>query len=126
MLVVVKRDGSMYTPAGSIVPTLQAALDRWDEFAPKLQVVAEKLERGDLTGIFVDPTRLAAPLPRAYEWVDGSAYLNHVILVRKARKAEPPATLKSDPLVYQGGSSELLANPPPSSHDDARMEWSVD
>jgi fumarylacetoacetate (FAA) hydrolase len=124
MLVVVKRDGSMYVPAGNIVPTLQAALDRWDEVAPRLQVVAEKLERGDLTGIFVDLSRLGPPLPRAYEWVDGSAYLNHVILVRKARKAEPPATLLTDPLVYQGGSSEMLG-----PRDDIELvdpSWGLD
>jgi fumarylacetoacetate (FAA) hydrolase len=124
MLVVVKRDGSMYTPVATVAPTLQAALDDWDRVSPRLAVIAEKLERGDLTGIFVDPTRLAAPLPRAYEWVDGSAFLNHVILVRKARKAEPPATLKTDPLVYQGGSSEMLG-----PRDDVALpdeSWGLD
>jgi fumarylacetoacetate (FAA) hydrolase len=70
--------------------------------------VAARLESGALGGIRVDPKRFAAPLPRAYEWVDGSAYINHIVLVRKARGAEPPATLRTDPLVYQGGSGVLL------------------
>jgi fumarylacetoacetate (FAA) hydrolase len=107
-LIVVKRDGSVAAPAAGIAPTLQAALDAWETSEPKLREVADRLERGDVTGILVDPTRLGPPLPRAAEWVDGSAYLNHVILVRKARKAEPPPTLRTDPLVYQGGSSDLL------------------
>jgi len=95
-------------PAAGIAPNLQAALDDWERAEPRLREVADKLERGDITGMLVDPSRIGAPLPRAAEWVDGSAYLNHVILVRKARKAEPPATLYTDPLVYQGGSSDLL------------------
>jgi fumarylacetoacetate (FAA) hydrolase len=107
-LIVVKRDGSLYVPATGVAPTLQAALDDWARAEPALRELAAGLERGDTTGVMLDPTRLAAPLPRAYEWVDGSAFLNHVILVRKARGAEPPATLRSDPLVYQGGSGDML------------------
>jgi fumarylacetoacetate (FAA) hydrolase len=107
-LIVVKRDGSVAAPAANIAPSLQAALDHWEQAEPKLRDISDRLERGDITGMLVDPTRIGPPLPRAYEWVDGSAYLNHVILVRKARKAEPPATLYTDPLVYQGGSSDLL------------------
>ena len=107
-LLVVKKDLSAWTPAVAIAPTLQAALDAWDETEPKLRALAAQLESGAVKGEPYDATKLMAPLPRAYEWVDGSAYLNHVILVRKARKAEPPATLKTDPLVYQGGSSEML------------------
>jgi fumarylacetoacetate (FAA) hydrolase len=82
-------------------------------------------DRGILTGgMPVDPGRLAPPLPRAYEWVDGSAYLNHVRLVRKARGAEPPPTLETDPLVYQGGSSDLLGpRDPIVLHDPA---WGLD
>ncbi len=123
-LLVVKRDGQVALPAGNIAPTMQAALDRWDEVEPKLRDLADHLERGDITGILVDPSRLAAPLPRAYEWVDGSAFLNHVILVRKARKAEPPPTLRTDPLVYQGGSGDLLG-----PRDDIRLAdeaWGAD
>ena len=107
-LIVVKRDGTVCAPASGIAPTLQAALDDWTHKEPELRALADKLERGDITGMLVDPSRFGAPLARAYEWVDGSAYLNHVLLVRKARKAEPPATLYTDPLVYQGGSGDLL------------------
>jgi len=105
-LVVVRSDGEAAAPAA--VPTLQAALDAWDEHEPELRKIAARLDRGELDGIPVDPARLAAPLPRAYEWIDGSAFLNHVILVRKARNAEPPKTLETDPLIYQGGSGDLL------------------
>ncbi|MFT3697107.1 MAG: fumarylacetoacetate hydrolase family protein [Kofleriaceae bacterium] len=105
-LLVVRNDGEAAAPAH--VPTMQAALDRWDEALPKLKELADKLNTKALDGIPVDRSRLAAPLPRAYEWVDGSAFLNHVILVRKARNAEPPATLETDPLIYQGGSGDML------------------
>jgi len=105
-LVVVRSDGEAAAPAA--VPTLQAALDAWDEHEPELRKIAARLDRGELDGIPVDPARLAAPLPRAYERIDGSAFLNHVILVRKARNAEPPKTLETDPLIYQGGSGDLL------------------
>ncbi len=108
-LLVVKKDLSAWTSAAHLAPSLQAALDAWDVVAPKLLALAAELEAGTVKSEPYDVTKLLAPLPRAYEWVDGSAYLNHVILVRKARKAEPPATLKTDPLVYQGGSSEMLA-----------------
>jgi len=105
-LVVVRSDGEAAAPAA--IPTLQAALDGWAEHEPELRRIAQRLDRGDLDGIPVDPARLAAPLPRAYEWIDGSAFLNHVILVRKARNAEPPKTLETDPLIYQGGSGDML------------------
>jgi len=105
-LVVVRTDGEAAAPAKW--STLQAALDDWSEAEPALRAIAQKLDRGELDGMPVDPTRLAAPLPRAYEWIDGSAFLNHVILVRKARNAEPPKTLETDPLIYQGGSGDLL------------------
>jgi fumarylacetoacetate (FAA) hydrolase len=108
-LVVVSKDGSRYAHAASIAPTLQAALDTWDTCAPQLAQLAAQVEDGSAQTHALDPKQLAAPLPRAYEWVDGSAYINHILLVRKARGAEPPATLRTDPLVYQGGSSVLLA-----------------
>ncbi|EPX61007.1 Fumarylacetoacetate hydrolase family protein [Cystobacter fuscus DSM 2262] len=108
-LIVVKRDQSAFVPATSVVPTLQAALDQWDALEPRLRALAEDLESGRVRGEPLDVRALHSPLPRAYEWVDGSAYLNHVVLVRKARNAEPPATLKTDPLVYQGGSGTFLA-----------------
>ena len=107
-LLLVKKDLSAWTSATGVSPTLQAALDLWDEVEPRLRALSAQLEAGTVNSEPFDATKLMAPLPRAYEWVDGSAYLNHVILVRKARKAEPPPTLKTDPLVYQGGSSEML------------------
>ncbi|MBX3157767.1 MAG: fumarylacetoacetate hydrolase family protein [Deltaproteobacteria bacterium] len=107
-LVVVRNDGGAAAPAPAAWPSLQRALDDWGAAEPALRALAAELDRGALEGAPVDPARLAAPLPRAYEWVDGSAYLNHVILVRKARKAEPPPTLETDPLIYQGGSGDML------------------
>ena len=107
-LLVVRRDGEAAAPAPDEWSTLQRALDDWQTAEPKLRTLAAELDRGALDGIAVDAARLGAPLPRAYEWVDGSAFLNHVILVRKARGAEPPKTLETDPLIYQGGSSEML------------------
>lgn len=108
-LIVVKRDNSAYALATDVARTLQAALDTWDETEPRLRALAGELEAGRARSQPVDVHALLAPLPRAYEWVDGSAYLNHVILVRKARNAELPPTLKTDPLVYQGGSGTFLA-----------------
>jgi fumarylacetoacetate (FAA) hydrolase len=108
-LVVVRRDLAVYTPATHIVRTLQQALDHWGVFEPALRDLADALESGELEGQPLDPDKLTSPLPRAYEWVDGSAYITHVILVRKARNAEPPPTLRTDPLVYQGGSGAFLA-----------------
>lgn len=107
-LILATRDGTRFTSATDIARDLQGALDDWDRVAPQLQARADALERGEVGGAPLDVTRLAPPLPRAYEWIDGSAYLNHVRLVRKARNAEPPATLETDPLVYQGGSGALL------------------
>ncbi len=107
-LLLVRRDLSSWTEARDIAPTLQSALDGWDTLGPQLFARAAELEAGRTSATPFDAHRLMAPLPRAYEWIDGSAYLNHVILVRKARKAEPPATLRTDPLVYQGGSGHLL------------------
>src|SRR4051812_10200519 len=108
-LVVVSRDGARFAMAGAIAPTLQAALDDWTRAEPELRAIAAELERNQKGGQPLDVRAVHAPLPRAYEWVDGSAFLNHVILVRKARGAEPPETLRTDPLVYQGGSGVLLA-----------------
>jgi fumarylacetoacetate (FAA) hydrolase len=108
-LVVVRRDHQVYTPATAIAPTLQAALDDWERAGHELRALAAELERDQVPSMPLEPTELHSPLPRAYEWVDGSAFLNHVILVRRARGAEPPETLLTDPLVYQGGSGVLLA-----------------
>jgi fumarylacetoacetate (FAA) hydrolase len=108
-LLVVRRDGEAAVDARAIAPTLQAALDRWDACEGPLRALAEDLDRGRVAGEPLDPRALLSPLPRAYEWVDGSAYLNHVRLVRRSRGAELPPSLETDPLVYQGGSGVLLA-----------------
>ena len=107
-LVVVSRDHSRFAAATDIAPSLQAALDDWARCEPLLRKLQDDVDAGRV-GSALDVRTLHAPLPRAYEWVDGSAYLNHVRLVRKARGVEPPATLETDPLVYQGGSGVLLA-----------------
>ncbi len=121
-LLVVSRDGERFLPAEGIARTMQAALDDWDAAAPKLAELSKQLDAGQ--GEKLDVTKLDAPLPRAYEWVDGSAYINHIVLVRKARGAEPPETLETDPLVYQGGSGVLLA--PTDDIELPNPEWGLD
>src|SRR4029079_18995201 len=104
-LVVVSRDLTRAVAVADIAPTLQVALDAWAEVAPKLAGRAELLEAGAVQGAFpFDPKECAAPLPRAHQWVDGSAYVVHVELVRRARGAELPRSFWTDPLMYQGGS----------------------
>lgn len=107
-LVVVSRDLTRALPVPQIAATLQAALDDWTRVSPRLSEAAQSVERGAAGAIAFDTQRAMAPLPRAYQWVDGSAYVNHVELVRKARGAEMPASFWTDPLVYQGGSDDLL------------------
>ena len=123
-LVVVRRDLSLCASAHAIAPTLQAALDRWSETEPRLRALAHDLESGHLTGQTFQQKETLSPLPRAYEWVDGSAFLNHVRLVRRARNAEIPPTLETDPLVYQGGSGVLLA--PRQDIPLRKQEWGLD
>jgi fumarylacetoacetate (FAA) hydrolase len=120
-LVVVDRAGTRCAHASAVAPTLQRALDEWTRCEPLLRALAGRLERGEVDAGPLAPGALAAPLPRAYEWVDGSAYLNHVVLVRKARGAEPPEGLTSDPLVYQGGSGVLLGPREPLVLPDAKF-----
>ncbi|MBL0925853.1 MAG: fumarylacetoacetate hydrolase family protein [Sphingomonadaceae bacterium] len=107
-LVVVSDDIAWYTCAQHIAPTLQRALDHWDEVAPALQELAGKLANDAVPKQSFDEAKAAAPLPRAYQWADGSAYVNHVALVRQARGAEMPESFWSDPLMYQGGSDGFL------------------
>jgi fumarylacetoacetate (FAA) hydrolase len=107
-LVVVRKDGEAVLDASRVARTLQEALDGWEERAPSLRALAASLDAGDVDGEPLDPRALLSPLPRAYEWIDGSTYLNHIRLVRRARGAQPPATMETDPLVYQGGSGVLL------------------
>jgi fumarylacetoacetate (FAA) hydrolase len=108
-LVVVSYDLNRAVRVPEIAPTLQAALDRWAEVEELLRTVFHRLDQGALIDAFpFDPAACAAPLPRAYQWADGSAYVNHVELVRKARGAEMPPEFWSDPLMYQGGSDRFL------------------
>ena len=108
-LIVVSRDLTLAVPATGIAPTLQAALDDWSNAAPRLNALSVDLNAGKAAGAFaLDLSALAAPLPRAYEFVDGSAYLPHVERVRKARGAEVPASFYTDPLMYQATSAGFL------------------
>ncbi len=105
-LIVVSRDLSRAVRASGIAPTLQAALDDWSNAAPRLNALSEALNDGKADGAFaLDMAALAAPLPRAYEFVDGSAYLPHVERVRRARGAEVPESFYVDPLMYQATSA---------------------
>lgn len=124
-LVVVSRNLSRAVRVPEIAATLQQALDHWAEAAPKLRAVHEGLEEGAVDAAFpFEPGRVAAPLPRSYQWLDGSAYLHHVALVRRARGAEMPENLLTDPLMYQGGSDAMLGSRDPIAvESDA---WGVD
>lgn len=108
-LAVVSRDLASAHFATAIAPTLQRALDDWDFIAPQLNDLYQTLNDGSARHTFAfDPKQCMAPLPRAYQWADGSAYVHHVELVRKARGAEMPTEFWTDPLMYQGGSDDLL------------------
>ncbi|TVR03063.1 MAG: FAA hydrolase family protein [Deltaproteobacteria bacterium] len=109
-LIIVSSDNARFITASDIAPTLQYALDHWAGVEAQLRQRSEELNAGEIADArALDEDALLSPLPRAYEWIDGSAYINHIVLVRKARGAEPPATLETDPLVYQGGSGRFLA-----------------
>ena len=108
-LVVVSRDLRLAHYATGIASRMQQVLDDWSFMAPQLQDLYHQLNTGKAPHAFpFDPQQCMAPLPRAYQWADGSAYINHVELVRKARNAEVPATFYTDPLMYQGGSDDFL------------------
>ena len=115
-LVVVSDDLAWCADAGHIAPTLQAALDDWERIEPQLGLLATDLAHGTIPRERFHEREADAPLPRAYQWADGSAYVNHVELVRKARGAEMPESFWTDPLMYQGGSDEMLgaARPDPA------------
>ena len=107
-LVVVSDDLAWYADATSIAPSLQAALDDWDAAAPRLVALATDCNHGVIPRERFHEHDAASPLPRAYQWADGSAYVNHVALVRQARGAEMPDSFWHDPLMYQGGSDGFL------------------
>jgi fumarylacetoacetate (FAA) hydrolase len=123
-LVLVSADMARAAPAEAAL-TLQQALDGWSAVGPQLASQAKALEVGDCADIMpFDPLNCTAPLPRAYQWADGSAYVNHVELVRRARGAEMPKSFWTDPLMYQGGSDSFLGpNDPIFMADEA---WGID
>jgi fumarylacetoacetate (FAA) hydrolase len=123
-LVVVSRDLSRFASAQAIAPTLQAALDDWTSVEPRLTEIADSLEADRIAHGPFDPGAAASPLPRALQWADGSAYVNHVALVRKARGVEVPASFWTDPLMYQGGSDVLLGPRDPVTLADEA--WGID
>lgn len=109
-LIVVSRDLKRAVKVPQIAATLQQAIEQWETLAPQLQHVYDALNGGQAENAFdLDMAKLHSPLPRAYHWADGSAYLNHVKLVRQARNAEMPETFWTDPLMYQGGSDRFIA-----------------
>ena len=124
-LVVVSKDLTHYTDAARVAPTLQAALDDWESAKPGLEELAQGVETGSVPTERFHEREAASPLPRAYQWADGSAYINHVELVRKARGAEVPESFYEDPLMYQGGSDSFLG-----PRDDIVMAqdagWGID
>jgi len=107
-LILVSRDLTRAVAAGFVAPTLQSAIEDWQAVAPELQALAARLEGGLRESFPFRERDCASPLPRAYQWADGSAYVNHVALVRKSRGAEMPESFWSDPLMYQGGSHVFL------------------
>ncbi|MCC6609546.1 MAG: fumarylacetoacetate hydrolase family protein [Burkholderiales bacterium] len=124
-LCVVSRDLKLAQIAHDVAPTLQAALDDWRYVGPQLAQLSDEINTRPSARVFeVDFAKFHSPLPRAYQWADGSAYVNHVELVRKARGAEMPQAFWTDPLMYQGGSDAFLA-----PRDDVPIEseaWGID
>jgi fumarylacetoacetate (FAA) hydrolase len=124
-LVVVSRDLTTCQAVPNIAPTMQAALDNWDNAAPQLKQIYALLNQGSASGAKpFDESQCHSPLPRAFQWADGSAYINHVELVRKARNADVPASFYTDPLMYQGGSDSFVG-----PHDPVYAmteEWGID
>lgn len=124
-LIIANQDLTLAARVSEVAPTLRSALENWSDCEARLRKAYEDLVQGRLRGAFrLDPTTLAAPLPRAFQWIDGSAYLHHAELVRRARNAEMPESLYSDPLVYQGGSDSFIG-----PQDDIlieKEEWGID
>ncbi|MCO5141818.1 MAG: fumarylacetoacetate hydrolase family protein [Oligoflexia bacterium] len=124
-LLVVSRDLQTAILTQGIAPNLQYALDHWSDVAPQLQKLSDELNAGKAKDTFAfEEEKMHSPLPRSYQWVDGSAYLNHVELVRKARGAEMPKEFLTDPLMYQGCSDSFLAPRDPILMESE--EWGID
>ena len=124
-LVVVNRDMTQAVKVPDIARTMQIALDDWADISPKLEHVFNQLQNNEIDDAFdFDTEALAAPLPRSYHWADGSAYVTHVELVRKARGAELPESFWTDPLMYMGASDAFIG-----PRDDVLVEdeaWGID
>jgi fumarylacetoacetate (FAA) hydrolase len=123
-LVVVSRDLTRAADASAVAPTLREALDDWAAAEPRLQEIADSLEAGRIAHTPFDPKACAAPLPRCFGWADGSAYVNHVALVRKARGVEVPPTFWTDPLMYRGASDAFIGPCDPILAADTA--WGID
>jgi len=123
-LMVVSRDLSRAADASHVVSTLREALDDWAAAEPRLTEIADALEAGRIAHISFDPAKAAAPLPRSFGWADGSAYVNHVALVRRARGAELPESFWTDPLIYRGASDAFLGPRDPIRIGDPA--WGID
>ena len=122
-LVVVSRDLKRCLPVPQIASTLQSALDQWEVCRLQLEQHYALLNQDPTVGMGFEQTQCHSPLPRAYQWADGSAYINHVELVRKARGAEVPASFYEDPLMYQGGSDSFIG---PRDEILADESWGID
>jgi fumarylacetoacetate (FAA) hydrolase len=122
-LCVVSKDLSKFHPVSDVCRSLQLALDDWDEYKDALQSQYDQLCSGDVAGESFEAAQFHSPLPRAYQWADGSAYVNHVQLVRRARGAEMPESFWTDPLMYQGGSDSFIGPRDPIVADEA---WGID
>lgn len=122
-LVVVSQDLHYCTSAELVAPTLQAALDDWERVAPRLRELAEGLEHGAVPSERFHERDAMSPLPRAYQWLDGSAYINHIELLRRSRGSEMPPSFWTDPLMYQGGSDSFLD---PRGAIVADAAWGID
>lgn len=123
-LVIASRDLTRYCPVPQVAATLQSALEHWSVCEPQLKEISRELNDGALDGYPLETDRLAAPLPRSYQWLDGSAYLSHVERVRRARGAEMPPSFLKDPLMYQGGSDTFLG--PRDTIHASEEAWGID
>lgn len=124
-LILISSDFSRYAETGPIAPTLQQALDHWHHVEADLRALADRLDDGAV-GLPLDSAQLAAPLPRAFQWVDGSAYVNHVALVRQARGAVLPDSFWVDPLMYQGASDRFMAPHEPITIVDPSWGYDIE
>ena len=123
-LIVVSKDLTKFISATDIAPTMQNAMDNWENIFDELNMLSKNLNSGKINSIEFEPKNVLSPLPRAYQWADGSAYVNHVHLVRKARGAEMPDSFWSDPLMYQGGSDDFIPPLAPIYLPDE--SWGID